>query len=191
VLTAETAVFVSGTMGLGALAVSAAGAGGAASAGALALTAEVSGTAAVAGNVLIAGAGLYMAADGAGNMGSGTGGSGNAPKTGPLEGERGVEVRDPATGNLITDIDSVENGILWEEKSAGFATDATKWVNKHITGKFNSYMKARQQLPGYENAPIGFRFPGKPADPALEQAITNEVEALRQANPGVDIRLEW
>jgi hypothetical protein len=114
-----------------------------------------------------------------------------APKTGPLEGARGVEVRDPATGNLITDIDSVENGILWEEKSAGFATDATKWVNKHITGKFNSYMKARQQLPGYENAPIGFRFPGKPADPALEQAITNEVEALRQANPGVDIRLEW
>ena len=42
-----------------------------------------------------------------------------------------------------------------------------------------------------KNAPIGFRFPAKPADPALEQAIVNEVVSLRRANPGVNIRLEW
>lgn len=113
------------------------------------------------------------------------------PQPGPLEGARGVEVRDPATGNLITDIDAVEYGVLWEEKSAVFATDVAKWVRKHITGKFHSYLKARQQLPGYQHAPIGFRFPGKPADPALEQAISNEVDSLRKANPGVDVRLEW
>jgi hypothetical protein len=51
---------------------------------------------------------------------------GNAPQSGSLEGMRGVEVRDPATGNLITDIDVVENGVLWEEKSAVFATDVAK-----------------------------------------------------------------
>jgi hypothetical protein len=113
------------------------------------------------------------------------------PQPGPLEGARGVEVRDPATGNLITDIDAVEHGVLCEEKSAVFATDVAKWVREHITGKFHSYLKARQQLPGYQHAPIGFRFPGKPADPALEQAIVNEVDSLRKANPGVDVRLEW
>ena len=100
-------------------------------------------------------------------------------------------MRDPATGNLITDIDAVENGVSWEEKSAVFATDVAKWVSKHITGKSRSYMKARQQLPGYQHAPIGFRFPGKPADPALERAIIDEVDSLRKANPGGDVRLEW
>jgi hypothetical protein len=113
------------------------------------------------------------------------------PQPGPLEGVRGVEVRDPATGNQITDIDVVENGVLWEEKSAAFATDIAKWVSKHITRKFASYMKARQHLPGYQNAPIGFRFPGKSTDPALGQAIIDEVDSLRRANPGVDIRLKW
>src|SRR5262245_15771406 len=54
------------------------------------------------------------------------------PQSGPLEGARGVEVRDPVTGRLITDIDLVENGVLWEEKSAVFATDIAKWVRKHI-----------------------------------------------------------
>ena len=114
-----------------------------------------------------------------------------SPQHGPLEGARAVEVRDPATGNLITDIDAIEQGVLWEEKSAVFATDVAKWVGKHITGKFRSYMTARGHLPDYRDAPIGFRFPGKPADPALEQAIATEVDFLRSANPGVDIRLEW
>jgi hypothetical protein len=108
-----------------------------------------------------------------------------------LEGARGVEVRDPVTGRLITDIDLVENGVLWEEKSAVFATDIAKWVRKHINGKFHSYMRARQILAGYQNAPIGFRFPGRPADPALERAIIDEVDSLRRSNPGLAIRLEW
>jgi hypothetical protein len=66
------------------------------------------------------------------------GGGPGAAHPGPLEGARGVEVRDPVTGNSITDIDAVEHGVLWEEKSAAFATDVAKWVRKHITGKFHS-----------------------------------------------------
>ncbi len=54
------------------------------------------------------------------------GGNLNPAQSGSLEGVRGHEVRDPATGNLITDIDLVENGVLWEEKSAVFATDIAR-----------------------------------------------------------------
>jgi hypothetical protein len=114
-----------------------------------------------------------------------------APK-GALEGRRAVEVTNPKTGNVITDIDEIKGGVLWEEKSAIFATDNAKWVEKHITKKFNAYLEARKNLPGYENAPIGFKFTaGKPVDPALEKAIIDEISRLRKANPGVDIRLEW
>lgn len=119
------------------------------------------------------------------------GGGGATAPSGSLEGARGVEVRDPATGNVMTDIDAVENGVLWEEKSAVFATDAVKFIRKNITKIFDSYVNSRQCLPGYENSPIGFRFAGRPADPALEQAIVDEVEVLRRSNPDVDIRLEW
>ncbi len=53
-------------------------------------------------------------------------------------------------------------------------------------------MEARKLLPGYENAPIGFKFTaGKPVDAAFEAAIVKEIDLLRQANPGVQIRLEW
>jgi hypothetical protein len=66
------------------------------------------------------------------------------------------------------------------------------WINKQITGKFNAYLEARKYLPGYEKAPIGFRFvKGMPVDPDLANAILAEISRLRQANPGVDIRLEW
>jgi hypothetical protein len=47
-------------------------------------------------------------------------------------------------------------GYLWEEKSPVFATDVSRWVRKHITGKFDSYMKARRYIPDYQDAPIGF-----------------------------------
>jgi RHS repeat-associated protein len=111
---------------------------------------------------------------------------------GPLEGERAYEVVDPATGNIITDIDEISSGVLWEEKSAIWATDADKWAQKQITAKAESYLKARQYMPGYENAPIGFRFTaGKPVDPALEAAIGKALEQLRAAHPDVDFIVEW
>jgi hypothetical protein len=113
-----------------------------------------------------------------------------SPQFRPLEGARAVEVRDPVTGFLITDIDAIENGVLWEEKFAVFATDIARWMSKHMTRTFRPYMTARQHLSDYRDATIGFRFPGKPADPALEQAIGTEVASLKTANPIVDIRLE-
>jgi hypothetical protein len=75
-------------------------------------------------------------------------------------------VRAPSTGNLITDIDLVENGVLWEEKSAVFATDIARWVSKHIIGKFHSYMRARQQLPVTRMPPSASDSPaGQPTPP--------------------------
>lgn len=81
--------------------------------------------------------------------------------------------------------------MLWEEKSAAWAADTSKWVGKHITGKFHSYLEARKHLPGYENAPIGFRFSHKPGDLELEIAIVDEIAALRRTNQGTEIRIEW
>nr|WP_246486830.1 RHS repeat domain-containing protein [Kribbella qitaiheensis] len=105
-----------------------------------------------------------------------------------LEGEREKNVYDPETNNLITDIDHIDGGILWEEKSAQYADN--DWLTKHLNGKVDKYLGARQQLPGYENAPIGFRFTN-PVDPRFKAAIEQRVAELRQANPGVDIRLEF
>jgi hypothetical protein len=71
-------------------------------------------------------------------------------------------------------------------KEAVFASDVSQWVDKQITKKFNSYLEARKNLVGYENAPIGFKFTaGKPVDPALESAISTEIQRLRKANPEI------
>jgi hypothetical protein len=53
----------------------------------------------------------------------------STPQSGSREGKRQIEVRDPASGRRITDIDLVENGVLGEEKSAAFAIDAAKSVS--------------------------------------------------------------
>jgi hypothetical protein len=144
----------------------------------------------IAGSVAGLGNTVVMSVANPGSSNPGGGGAG-ASQSGPLDGKRQIEVRDPASAKLITDIDLVEYGVLWEEKSAVFATDVAKWVSKQITGKFTSYLRARQHLPGYQDAPIGFRFPRKPVDPARERAIIVGIDSLRSTNPGVDIRLEW
>ncbi|HEU5158126.1 MAG TPA: hypothetical protein VFU43_14105 [Streptosporangiaceae bacterium] len=112
--------------------------------------------------------------------------------SGALEGRADVVVCDPADpGKTITDIDRVQGGVLWEEKSATWATNIDNWVTGHIRNKFNSYMDARKYLPGYEHAPIGWGFATSNVDPELRSAIESEVGRLRQANPDADIRLEW
>ena len=108
-----------------------------------------------------------------------------------MEGLTDYPVKNPATGNLITDIDLIKNGILWENKSAAFAGDIQKLVAKHINQKFASYVEARKHLCGYSDAPIGFLFDAKPADPALASAIEQAVDALRKANPNITILLQW
>jgi hypothetical protein len=110
---------------------------------------------------------------------------------GNLEGKTNVVVDDPADpGRTITDIDDVQDGILWEDKSATDAQDVDKWISKHIYKKFSSYLDARQYLPGYENAPIGFRFTEPGMTSEFRTAIQSAIQELRADNPGVDIRLD-
>ncbi|MFJ6139013.1 polymorphic toxin-type HINT domain-containing protein [Kitasatospora sp. NPDC092286] len=111
------------------------------------------------------------------------------PGCGLLEGERDYDVYHPTTGNRITDIDHVGGGVLWEEKSALYGDDA--WISKQIDGKLKKYIEARQYMPGYENAPIGFRLTNPSIDPRFRSALESHIDNLRQANPGVDIRLEF
>jgi hypothetical protein len=70
-------------------------------------------------------------------------------------------------GNLITDIDLIENDVLWEKKSAENAGDIKGWVAETITGKVEKYLRARapgSPLPAYYgNAKIGFIFEGAPS----------------------------
>ncbi len=111
-------------------------------------------------------------------------------RSGKLEGATNVEVFDPNTGNIITDIDEIRDGVLWEIKTATFPYKAEKWIEKHITNKFSKYMNARQYLPGYENAPIGFKFNGKPNDAEFISLLRAEIDRLRSMYPSVEIRLE-
>ncbi len=94
-------------------------------------------------------------------------------------------------GRIITDIDLIEKGILWEEKSPVFVGDVPKWVNKHVTGKLNRYLEAQAVLPGCENATIGLWFTSKIVDPSLTKAVEDAVAVFRQNNPGVTVHLKF
>jgi hypothetical protein len=117
-----------------------------------------------------------------------------APDSSPgnLEDKKDYSVADPSDpGRTITDIDDVKDGVLWEEKSATFAGDVQKWVDKQVTAKLEKYLEARQHLSGYEQAPIGLRMTEPNVDPSLRSAIENAVDQFRRAHPGVDVRLEF
>jgi hypothetical protein len=114
------------------------------------------------------------------------------PENNGLEGKRDYIVDDPTDpGRTITDIDRIESDTLWEEKSATSASDIDKWVTKHIDKKFQSYLDARQHMPGYEQAPIGFRFTEPVTDPEFQSAVEAAVDGLRTSHPNVAIYLEW
>jgi hypothetical protein len=107
---------------------------------------------------------------------------------GSLEGRTEYQVNDPNNrGRTITDIDRVENGVLWEEKSATQVPNPAVWIQEKVYNKFASYLEARSHMPGYENAPIGFDFTEPGAAPKFRAAVT----ALRTANPEVRIYLRW
>jgi hypothetical protein len=113
--------------------------------------------------------------------------SGGGTGRGPLEGATEHPVHD-SKGDLITDIDLIENDTLWEKKSAVNAGDVTKWVEENITQKFEAYLKARQRLPAYyKNAKIGFIFEEVPKD-ELWGPIMDEIERLQGLHPDT---LEW
>lgn len=101
-------------------------------------------------------------------------------------------VDDPLdAGHTITDIDRIQDGVLWEEKSATYAPDPAKWAQKQVTAKIDKYLEARTHLPGYQDAPIGLHFTTAGADPAFKAAVEAAVEAQRVANPGVTIVVRW
>jgi hypothetical protein len=106
---------------------------------------------------------------------------------GALEGARDYQVMDPLNaGRTITDIDRIQDGVLWEQKSASTAKDASTWIAKHIDGKFSRYLEARQHMPGYENAPIGFEF-SSPMESGFQSQVEAAIDGLRQAHPDVTI----
>jgi hypothetical protein len=106
---------------------------------------------------------------------------------GALEGARDYQVMDPVkVGRTITDIDRIQGGVLWEEKSASMAKDPGNWIAKHIDGKFSRYLEARQHIPGYENAPIGFDF-STPMEAGFQSQVEAAIDGLRQAHPDATI----
>jgi hypothetical protein len=113
----------------------------------------------------------------------------NQNDCGPLDGEREYDVYDPVTKNRITDIDHIDGGVLWEEKSALFGDET--WLTKQVDGKLTKYLEARKHMEGYEQAPIGFRFTNPSVDPRFRAALEARIQKLREENPGLDIRLEF
>ena len=101
-------------------------------------------------------------------------------------------IDDPAVpGRTITDIDRVQGGVLWEEKTAINAGNINGWVEKHVTKKLRSYIEARPHIAGYEKAPVGIDFARPGTSPQLRSAVENAINQLRAQNPGVDIRVKW
>ncbi|MGO4755328.1 RHS repeat-associated core domain-containing protein, partial [Streptomyces sp. 2MCAF27] len=80
----------------------------------------------------------------------------------PVEGDTNYIVDNPDDwSDTITDIDKIQDGVLWEEKTATGQNPNMKvepWVNKHVFKKLDSYLRARTHLEGWENAPIGLHF---------------------------------
>ena len=104
---------------------------------------------------------------------------------------RYVEVQDPLDpGRTISEIDRIEDGVLWEEKSAVFANDPVTWTERHITRKFARYLEMRRHLPGLEEAPIGFDFLVSP-DEELRAVVEAAVSTLRLQHPQVTIHLRY
>lgn len=69
--------------------------------------------------------------------------------------------------------------------------DTQKWVQKNVVGKLNSYVRARQYLPGYENAPLGLDFTEPGATPEFRAAVEQSVAEWKSSNPGVDVTVRW
>ncbi|MEJ8639750.1 hypothetical protein [Streptomyces sp. MS2.AVA.5] len=77
---------------------------------------------------------------------------------------------------------------MWELKTAIYGE--IKWLDKHVNKKLANYLKCRQLLPGYENAPIGFRFTKSGVDTRFRVALEEGFEQLGKDHSGLDLRLE-
>ena len=164
----------------------------------------------IAGGLSLAGVGLHtITSDAAGpdrvtmmnsQASGGGGGTDSADGTSnrirpPVEGDTNYVVDNPDDlSDTVTDIDRVEGGTLWEEKTATGQNpnmDTPSWVQKNVVGKLNSYTRARQYLTGYENAPLGLDFTQPGATPEFKAAVEQAVEEWKAANPGVPVTVRW
>jgi hypothetical protein len=171
----------------------------------------LSAAAGVGGGLALAGVGLHtIMSDAAGpdrvtmmsSRGSGSGGGAGDPVDGtsnrvrpPVEGDTNYVVDNPDDlSDTVTDIDRVADGTLWEEKTATGQNpnmDTPSWVQKNVVGKLDSYTRARQYLPGYENAPLGLDFTQPGATPEFKAAVEQAVDQWKAANPGVPVTVRW
>jgi hypothetical protein len=113
----------------------------------------------------------------------------------PRDGDTNYVVENPANpGETITDIDKVGGGTLWEEKTATGQDpriNTQNWVQKHVLRKLDSYVRARQYLAGYENAPLGIDFTQPGATPEFKAAVEQAVQQWKAAHPGVEVTVRW
>ncbi|MEU8240647.1 LamG-like jellyroll fold domain-containing protein [Actinoplanes missouriensis] len=99
-----------------------------------------------------------------------------------------------SVGEEIVDIDRLQNGILWEEKTAlgQMSQQAMEdWVQKQVVKKLGRYIIARPYIAGYEKAPIGLRFTEAGVSPALKRMVEEKIRYMRSLHPDADFRLEW
>lgn len=111
-----------------------------------------------------------------------------APRT-PGNDFQVVDSRNP--GRTITDIDTFRPGELVELKSATSAADPQAWIQKHVVRKTESYLEARQHIPGWEQADIAFEFTKPGVDPAFVRSVNEAVTGLDATTPGVNISVRW
>jgi hypothetical protein len=113
----------------------------------------------------------------------------------PQDGDKNYVVDNPNDpSDTITDIDRVESGTLWEEKTATGQDpriDIPGWVQRNVARKLDSYLRARQYLPGYENAPFGLDFTQPGATPEFRAAVEDAVRQWMAAHPGVPVTVRW
>ena len=116
-------------------------------------------------------------------------GGGN-PNQQPSSGDSNYEVKDPASGRTLVEIDSIEEDRLVEEKSATWAGDPERWA-QNLKEQLQRYIDAREYIPGYEDADVGVRFTDGRPDQELVDAVENAMAELESENPDVDIEIEW
>jgi hypothetical protein len=69
--------------------------------------------------------------------------------------------------------------------------NAQQWVQKHVLRKLDSYVRARQYLPGYEDATLGLDFTQPGATTEFRAAVEQAVEQWKTAHPGVRVTVRW
>jgi hypothetical protein len=113
----------------------------------------------------------------------------------PQDGDVEYKVYDPNDpGHTITDIDQVADGTFWEEKSATGQNprmDTRVWIQDRLITKLNSYVEAREYLPGWEHAPFGVDFTKPGATVEFRAAVEQAVDQWKAENPGIDVTVRW